>query len=803
MPQQTIEIVAKDKTRAALGNVEKRLKRIDKTAASTTKSFGSMGGKIAALGAALGTALGVKSIITVNARFQDLRTTLASVTGSAQKGAEAFKFVNKFATQTQFGIEELSVAYTKLASNGIQPSAKLLTTFTDAAAVTTDQIGSLTAMTDFYTRSLQSQTVELMDLDRLADRGLPVYDILKEKLGISRAELGKFSKEAGNTTLIIEALGDGINERFGGATEARLGNLSTRMSNLNIAMKIFKDKIGTELNEPFGNFLEQITNGITNSDELARTIGRVLGSAVSGISVLFEHAKENADTLFLAFGAMAGAAGAAGLASALGTAKKAIMALSVAIRMNPIGLMVTAVAALIGALAFENGLGKTLAQITAAIDVVGGAFKEFGNFIIEKLAGVVDKIKKKFTDWIDGLIDFYNKLARLTPGLEEVKKTSEELGKELNEGMGKALEYAADQADKLKKAVIDAVPEEVVDVTTALADAVKEAGEAYEQAQKDAKKFNQEQQKKDQALAGPLVAGGGVTLAGAGESNAKIAEMERKEAVKKAIEDEKRKAKEILTALKSRINSTIDALKTERETEVDLHNQRIGDIREFFKGSLHEQRKGQELARKEQLRHEKAMANIRKSQTNAQVDIFKSGQFAQLDLSEMTNDQLVDFTKQAGMDVLNSMAQQNKKAFQLQKALNISMAIMNTAKGVTNALGTVPFPFNLAVAGLIGAAGAVQIGAIASQQYTGRRFGGPVSNDESYIVGENGPELFTPGATGRITANEGMVGGGQTINFNITATDAKSVDELIVQRKPMIVNMIRQATIERGNRPAF
>ena len=62
---------------------------------------------------------------------------------------------------------------------------------------------------------------------------------------------------------------------------------------------------------------------------------------------------------------------------------------------------------------------------------------------------------------------------------------------------------------------------------------------------------------------------------------------------------------------------------------------------------------------------------------------------------------------------------------------------------------------------------------------------------------------FTPGATGRITANEGMIGGGQTINFNITATDAKSVDELIVQRKPMIVNMIRQATQERGNRPNF
>ena len=804
MPQQTIEIVAKDKTRAALGNVEKRLKRIDRTASSTSKSFGSMGGKIAALGAALGTALGVKNIINVNARFQDLRTTLASVTGSAQKGAEAFKFVEKFATQTQFSVEDLSVAYTKLASNGIKPSSELLTTFTDAAAVTTDQIGSLTAMTDFYTRSLQSQTVELMDLDRLADRGLPVYDILKEKLGVSRAELGKFSKEAGNTTLIIEALGDGINERFGGATAARLSNLSTRMSNLNIAMDSFKDKVGEEMNQPLGDFLDKITNSIVNSDELARTIGNVLGSAVSGISVLFDHAAKNADTLYIAFGALAGAAGAAGLAKALGTAKKAVIALSVAMRMNPIGLMVTAIAALIGALAFENGLGKTLAQVTAAIDVIGGAFKEFGNFLRTSIAGIIDKIKKKFADWVDGLIDFYNKLARLTPGLEEIKKTSEELGQEIKDGMGVALEYAADAADKLKEAVVDAIPEEVIDVANELTDAITNAGEAYEEGQKEAEKFLRMQKNLDNALAGPIVTGGGVTIAGKGDSNAKVAEMERKIAAEKAIETEKAKAKEILNALKSRINTTIDALKTERETEVDLHNQRIDDIREFFKGSLHEQRRGQELARKEQLRHEKAMANIRKSQTNAQVDIFKSGQFAQLDLSEMTNDQLVDFTKQAGMDVLNSMAQQNKKAFQLQKALNISMAIMNTAKGVTNALGSVPFPFNLAVAGLIGAAGAVQIASIASQQYSGRRFGGPVSNNESYIVGENGPELFTPGATGRITANEGMVSSRPVnVTFNIDATDAASVDQLIVQRKGMIVNMVRQATQERGNRPNF
>ena len=41
-----------------------------------------------------------------------------------------------------------------------------------------------------------------------------------------------------------------------------------------------------------------------------------------------------------------------------------------------------------------------------------------------------------------------------------------------------------------------------------------------------------------------------------------------------------------------------------------------------------------------------------------------------------------------------------------------------------------------------------------------RADGGPVSSGRSYVVGERGPELFTPGASGAITSNEAMGGGG-------------------------------------------
>jgi hypothetical protein len=70
-----------------------------------------------------------------------------------------------------------------------------------------------------------------------------------------------------------------------------------------------------------------------------------------------------------------------------------------------------------------------------------------------------------------------------------------------------------------------------------------------------------------------------------------------------------------------------------------------------------------------------------------------------------------------------------------------------------------------------------------NQGVTGQRaLGGPVSNTNSYLVGERGPEIFTPNVGGRISANGN---GGQTvINLNgiIDAESARRSIEQLIQR---------------------
>ena len=72
----------------------------------------------------------------------------------------------------------------------------------------------------------------------------------------------------------------------------------------------------------------------------------------------------------------------------------------------------------------------------------------------------------------------------------------------------------------------------------------------------------------------------------------------------------------------------------------------------------------------------------------------------------------------------------------------------------------------------------------------GRAAGGPVSAGTTYLVGENGPELFTSSTSGTIIPNNAMVGSGTTVNITVNG----ALDPISTARQ--IANLLnREATI--------
>jgi hypothetical protein len=79
-----------------------------------------------------------------------------------------------------------------------------------------------------------------------------------------------------------------------------------------------------------------------------------------------------------------------------------------------------------------------------------------------------------------------------------------------------------------------------------------------------------------------------------------------------------------------------------------------------------------------------------------------------------------------------------------------------------------------------------------------RAVGGPVSADKSYLVGERGPEMFTPGAGGFITPNNRLGGGSSTnITINVTAGMGANGNQIGEE----IIRQIKR--YERASGPVF
>ena len=85
----------------------------------------------------------------------------------------------------------------------------------------------------------------------------------------------------------------------------------------------------------------------------------------------------------------------------------------------------------------------------------------------------------------------------------------------------------------------------------------------------------------------------------------------------------------------------------------------------------------------------------------------------------------------------------------------------------------------------------------------GKANGGSTNGMQPYVVGERGRELFVPSTDGTIVPNHQMGGIGATnINFTVQATDVKGVQELLIDNRATITNIVNTALNQKG-KPAL
>ena len=168
-------------------------------------------------------------------------------------------------------------------------------------------------------------------------------------------------------------------------------------------------------------------------------------------------------------------------------------------------------------------------------------------------------------------------------------------------------------------------------------------------------------------------------------------------------------------------------------------------------------------------------------------------------LSEFTAMSEKDKTKHV-IDEANTrfgaLGRTSKKMFQVQKAMQIAQAVMNTYTSATATMAQYPFPVNVALAALTVASGMAQVANIRSQSFDGGGFTG-FGARAGGMDGKGGfPAILHPNET-VIDHTQGQ-SAGANVSFNIQANDTVGFDELLVNRRGLIVSMINEALQDQG-----
>ena len=186
---------------------------------------------VAALGG-IGAGVFLNDIIDVNAKFQSLKATLTTLTGSEAGGADAFKTISEFAKTTPFDLDQVVGGFIKLKALGLDPSAEALESYGNTA-------------------SAMGKSLEQM-VEAVADATTGEFERLKE-FGIkakSEGENVSFTFQGITTTVRKNAeeiegflLSIGQNQ-FGGAMAEQMKTLAPSFSNLQDSVQRLQVAVG-------------------------------------------------------------------------------------------------------------------------------------------------------------------------------------------------------------------------------------------------------------------------------------------------------------------------------------------------------------------------------------------------------------------------------------------------------------------------------------------------------------------------------------------------------------------------------
>lgn len=181
-------------------DLERKLKRASNQLRREGRNWSSLGNELSA--AVTLPLLGVgAAAIKSAADFERMETSFSVMLGSAEKARELFAGLKEDAAATPFELTEISDSAKRLLAFGISGD-KVRDTIQSLGDIAAGSGSNIAELARIFGQAKATGQVLTADLRELANRGIPIFDVLMKKFNMTGAELRKFV-EGGNVSFEI------------------------------------------------------------------------------------------------------------------------------------------------------------------------------------------------------------------------------------------------------------------------------------------------------------------------------------------------------------------------------------------------------------------------------------------------------------------------------------------------------------------------------------------------------------------------------------------------------------------------
>jgi tape measure domain-containing protein len=404
--------------------------------------------------------------VKVSEQINTARTSFTTMLGSAEKADVMLKDLQKFAATTPFEFPDLVTSAQRMQALGVNAKQVIpwLTSIGDAAAAMGGGKDVIDGITLALGQMQAKSKVSAQEMNQLAERGVPAWQILADKIGKSVPEaMALAEKGAISAADAIPAILAGMNQKFGGSMEQLNKTLTGQWSNFKDQITQAIAPIGTALTPVLTSLLQILSPVVAKVGELANWFNTLPMPVKTFVGVLAAMLAALGPVLLIVGQLAVGIAALAPAFAALGVT----LTVSVGALLGWAAAIAAAVAALVAlGVWVYNNWDKIIGFIAGGLARVVEGFKS----VVDGIAWLTQKIPLVGAGW-----------AAVDKGLGNLQKSLEDTAKKHEELAARAITAAAKQATEVSKsfAIINA----------ALAKVAADQAKAQEESDKRAKEL--------------------------------------------------------------------------------------------------------------------------------------------------------------------------------------------------------------------------------------------------------------------------------------------------------------------------